>query len=260
MPHVLAISNQKGGVAKTTSALTIAAQFAKSGKRVLAIDLDSQANLTLGLGLGSKIRDRSSQTILDVLLEDCLLSEAFCKTKHKGLETLTLIPANRRLARAETELKGQVGFDALLRDQLAELEDFDCVVLDCPPSLGVLTMNALVAADRVLVPVQCEFFSISGLASLLDLVKVVKKRRNEALQLTILPTLYDRRNRICRDLLAELRKRFQEQLSGVVIDVDTRLREAAADGRPISLFAPKSRANKQYASLAKELLVYAHEA
>lgn len=251
MTRVIAVSNQKGGVAKTTTALTVASQLAKLGQSVLAIDLDPQGNMSLGLGVTPKPGDL---TIYDALVDDRPLEAAWVSTPHEPLKTLKLVPANRKLARAERELYGQVGFDAILKEKIDEVGPFDWVVLDCPPSLGVLTMNALVASNRVLVPVQCEFFSISGLASLLDLVKVVKKRRNPGLELKVLPTLYDRRNGICRGVLKELKSRFAQQISGVVIDVDTRLREAAAKGHPISLFAPRSRASKQYGNLTKELM------
>jgi chromosome partitioning protein len=249
--QVIAVSNQKGGVAKTTTALTVAAQLAKLGQSVLAIDLDPQANMSMGLGINLGPGDLCSY---DVLVDDRPLEAAWTATPHKKLPKLLVVPASRRLARAERELFGQVGFDGILREKIEETNPFDWVVIDCPPSLGVLTMNALVAANKVLVPVQCEYFSVSGLASLLDLVKVVKKRRNPDLVLNILPTLFDRRNGICRGVLKDLKSRFSQQLSEVVIDVDTRLREAAARGHPITIFAPRSRASRQYGKLTEELL------
>ena len=254
MSTVIAVSNQKGGVAKTTTALTVAAHFASMGQRVLAVDLDPQANLTLGLGLRGE--DAEGITAYEVLASDQALSAAARVTRHEALPQLRVVPANRRLARAERELYGEIGFEDILRERIVDC-DADVIILDCPPSLGVLTTNALVAADTVLVPVQTEYFSVVGLASLLDLIRVVRKRRNPELRVKILPTLYDRRNGICRDVLEGLRARFEDELAGVVIEVDTRLREASATGRPINLYAPRSRANRQYESLTRELLIYA---
>lgn len=255
MTRIIAVSNQKGGVAKTTTALTLAAHLAGLGERVLAIDLDPQANLTMGLGVG---RDGSTPAgTFEVLVEGLALGEAALPVPSDESGRFFLVPATRRLAKAERELAGEPGFDRILSSQLDVLSGFDAVVLDCPPSLGVLTTNALVASDLCLIPVQCEYFSAMGLASLLEVIEVVRRRCNPRLSWQVLPTLYDRRNGICKGVLAQLQKRFEGRMAGVVIDVDTRLREASARGRPISSFAPRSRANRQYQDLAKELLCHA---
>jgi chromosome partitioning protein len=248
--RVIAVANQKGGVGKTTTALSLAACLAQNGQRVLAIDLDPQENLTMGVGLEGV----EGPTLFEVLTQKISLSEAAHPSPHQGLETLSVVPAGPRLAQAEAELFGQIGFDEVLKTRLrGEAEDWDVVILDCPPSLGALTINAMSAADMALVPVQCEFFSARGVVKLLDVVEVVRERRNPNLALRVVPTLYDRRNNICRAVLAELRKEFGAEVSQVTIGIDTRVRESQAHGLPISVYAPRSRASLAYEALACEV-------
>lgn len=252
--RVLAVTNQKGGVAKTTTAVSLAAELARRGQRVLAVDLDPQSNLTLAFGLDPDgCAGRSAYDLL--ARRDVIVGDVALPVPAKGLATLRVVPSEVRLAQAEKELYGEVGFDELLRRKLdAVAGDFDLVVLDCPPSLGLLTVNALAAADTGIVPVQCEFFSAKGVVRLLELVSVVRERRNPGLTLRIVPTLFDARNNICRAVLKELRQQFPDELSHVSIAVDTKLREAAAAGLPIALYAPRSRASKAYGALAEEVL------
>jgi chromosome partitioning protein len=255
MLHVLAVSNQKGGVAKTTTAVSLAAEVARRGQRVLAVDLDPQSNLTLAFGLDpDAFRGKSSYDLLshrDVAVESVAVAA-------EGVRGVSIVPSEVRLAQAEKELYGEVGFDELLKRKLdACAERYDVVVLDCPPSLGLLTVNALAAATLCVVPVQCEFFSAKGVVRLLELVTVIRERRNPALALHVVPTLYDPRNNICRAVLKELKQQFPGELSRVAIGVDTRLREAAAAGLPIAVFAPRSRASLAYGELAKEVMAHA---
>jgi chromosome partitioning protein len=260
MAYVLAVSNQKGGVAKTTTAVSLAAEVARRGQRVLALDLDPQSNLTLAFGLDPD--GFAGRSCYDLLARPrATVAELAVPVAKRGLETLRVVPSEVRLAQAEKELYGEVGFDELLRRKLEVAdEDFDLVVLDCPPSLGLLTVNALAAAHMVVVPVQCEFFSAKGVVRLLELVTVVRERRNPDLAVTIVPTLYDARNNICRAVLGELKRQFKGELSKVAIGVDTRLREAAAAGLPIALYAPRSRASLAYGELAEEVLAHAQAA
>lgn len=249
--QVIAVSNQKGGVGKTTTALSLAAELALKGRRVLAVDMDPQENLTQGLGLGDT---PAETTLYEVLTTRATLHSAALSTSHRGMETLGVVPAGPYLSRAEMELVGQVGFDEILKRKLRAAEgSWDVAVLDCPPSLGALTINAIGAADLVLSPVQCEFFSARGVVKLLDVVELVRERRNPGLKFRVVPTLFDRRNNICRAVLAELRKEFGTDVSQVVVGIDTRMREAQAHGMPISLYSPRSRSALAYAALAQEI-------
>jgi chromosome partitioning protein len=258
MAQVVAVSNQKGGVAKTTTAVSLAAFVARRGQRVLAIDLDPQSNLTLAFGLDpDAFAGRSAYDLLS--RRETTVAQSI--VRPGCLPSLAIVPSDVRLAQAEKELYGELGFDELLRRKIDDAaDDFDLVVLDCPPSLGLLTVNALVAAQLCVVPVQCEFFSAKGVVRLLELVSVVRDRRNPDLALRVVPTLYDARNNICRAVLRELKEQFPRELSRVAIGVDTRLREAAAAGLPIALFAPRSRASIAYAKLAEEVLAHASAA
>jgi chromosome partitioning protein len=249
--RVITISNQKGGVAKTTTAIALSAALAEAGRRVLAIDMDPQSNLTMGLGLDP---DKLERSIFHVLLGECPAEAAVQAT---ALENLSLLPADLTLAGAEKRLFGEIGFDEILRSRLRPLRDagrFDYCVVDCPPSLGLLTVNAITAASVVTVPVQCEFFSARGLGQLLEIAETVREKRNPDLVVRVLPTLFDRRNRICREILQELKRAFPLNLFASVIGVDTRLRESAAAGSPITAFAPETRAASEYRALARELM------
>lgn len=245
--RVFTISNQKGGVAKTTTAISLAAALAERSRRVLAIDMDPQANLTMGLG---KDPDALPVTMFHVLTGRPL-EAAVVPTEVAGL---ALAPADLTLAGAEKRLFGEIGFDEILRSKLRPFEGrFDDVVIDCPPSLGLLTVNAITAATVVIVPVQCEYFSARGLGQLLEIASTVREKRNPTLAVRVLPTLYDRRNRVCREILAELRSAFPSEVLSTVIGIDTRLRESCAEGRPITEFAPETRAAAEYRALAAEL-------
>jgi chromosome partitioning protein len=253
--QVIAVANQKGGVGKTTTCLSLAAALAQAGQRVLAIDLDPQANLGLGVG---QDHDPSRPSAYEVLTTRLPLAQASRPVGLRGLERLALVPAGARLAQAEGELLGQIGFDEVLKGKLrAAGEVWDAVLLDCPPSLGALTINALGAADLVVVPVQCEFFSARGVVKLLDVVDLVRERRNPGLRVRLVPVLFDQRNGICRQVLAELQRELGDDVSPVTIGVDTKVREAQAKGLPVSLFAPTSRAAQAYAALAREVLALA---
>jgi len=249
--RVITISNQKGGVAKTTTAISLAAALAEAGKRVLAIDLDPQANLTVGLGVEPESLARS---VYHVLVGECGAEAAIVPTSTPGL---SLLPADITLAGAEKRLYGEIGFDETLKARLRPIVEqglFDAAVIDCPPSLGLLTINAITIAETVLVPVQCEFFSARGLGQLLEIADAVRERRNPGLLLRILPTLFDGRNKISKQIFSEMQRAFPRNMLESVIGVDTRLRESAAAGKPITTFDPASRAAAEYRALARELM------
>jgi chromosome partitioning protein len=248
--HVIAVANQKGGVGKTTTALSLASSLAHSGARVLVVDMDPQGNLTFGAGLDGEF----GNTLYEVLTTGTGIDEAAYACPHEALSSLEIVPAGNVLARAEGELYGQLGFDEILKRKLQHVRNlYDYVVLDCPPSLGALTINAVGAADMILAPVQCEFFSARGVVKLTEVVNLVRERRNPELLFRLVPTLFDRRNNICRAVLSELRKEFGADVSQVVIGIDTRMREAQARGRPICIDSPRSRSAIAYTALAGEI-------
>ncbi len=246
--NVLAISNQKGGVGKTTTAISLAAALVEKGSRVLLIDLDPQGNATSGLGI-SKDQPHS---IYGVLVRDEPLSEAVQPTAMAGFD---LLPSSPEMAGAEVELVPLMAREFRLREALGrEAAGYDTVLIDCPPSLGLLTVNALAAADAVLVPVQCEYYALEGLAQLLDTIEAVRERLNEKLEvLAIVLTMEDRRNRLSMQVIDEVRKHFPKLVARARIPRTVRLAEAPSHGKPISVYDPHSRAAKAYAELAREI-------
>ncbi|MCA8926356.1 MAG: ParA family protein [Planctomycetes bacterium] len=249
--QILSVANQKGGVAKTTTALSLATSLAQQGFRVLAVDMDPQENLSAGFGVELEDGDLS---LFEVLARKAKLADAVVPVELPGIDALSVLPAGPRLAQAEAELLGQVGFDELLKFKLAQVADaYDYVVLDCPPSLGALTINALGASQLVVVPVQCEFFSARGVAKLMEVVELVQERRNPTLQVRLVPTLFDKRNKISKVVLSELVDAFGARVSKIAVGVDTRVREAQVHGLPVSIYAPRSRASLAYEALACEV-------
>lgn len=252
---IVAVSNQKGGVAKTTTCLSLGAALAVKGHSVWLIDLDPQANLTLGLGFDPH---KVGLTSLELLVEGAELSALLIDTPVPGMR---LIPSALRLSVAERKLLGEIGFDEILAQRLrgssfegGALQQPDFVLIDAPPSLGVLTLNALSAADLVVVPVQCDFYAATGLSQLMDTLKVVKSRRRPEQELLVVPTLFDRRTRICSEILEQLRAHFAAHLSEVCIGVDVRIRDAALHGLPVELYAPRTRSAREYRALAAEIV------
>jgi chromosome partitioning protein len=251
MNGIMAISNHKGGVAKTTTCLSLGAALAERGRRALVIDLDPQADLTLATGLNAEDLPWSVADLLDCQVQAPPAGETIQPTRIDGLE---ILPADARLASVERALYEVENYEERLMQILDPCrESYAAILIDCPPSLGALTLMALNTAQQVLIPVQCEYYAARRLEGLLEVVEAVKERTLRDLDCRLLPTLYDQRNRICQGVLAQLQENFAEQVTKTVIGVDTRLRECPAAGEPVILYAPRSRASEQYRQLAREL-------
>ena len=249
MLKTIAIANQKGGVGKTTTAINLSAMLAYNKKRVLLIDFDPQANSTSGLG-GDK--QAPFKTIYEGLIMELNLAQL---VRNTGFERFDFIPADINLSGAELELAEMANREQQLARLLqAAREDYDFVLIDCPPALGLLTINALVAADSVIIPLQCEFFALVGMTQLLATIRLVKQQFNPKLAIEgILPTMYDIRNNISRQVLAELREHFPQYLFKAVIPRNVRLSEAPSHGLPIFYYEPTSKGAMHYSALAAEI-------
>jgi chromosome partitioning protein len=249
MGTVYAIANQKGGVGKTTTAVNVAACIAEAGFATLLIDIDPQANATLGLGLPKDL----VPNVYDVLCGRCELAAAVLDT---ALEHLKLVSAHPDLAAANVELPREPGSEGRLRAALAGVrERFDYVLLDCPPSLGPLTVNGLVAADRVIVPVQTEYFALEGLAGLLDTLALIQRELNPRLTIAgMLLTMHDGRTRLARDVEREVREHFPSLVFDTVIPRNVRVGEAPSFGRPVTHHDPHCAGADAYFELAKEVV------
>ena len=247
MTMVVAIANEKGGVGKTTTALSLGAALAELRQQVLLIDLDPQANLTLGVGLRP---GQAPASVADVLLGDAALSDILLPTQVAGL---SIAPASDDLLQAERFLPVRQDFELILRDALSASAHYDSVVVDCPPALGPLTRSALGAADLLVIPTQCEFFSAFALRQVINLVRSVRERVNPSLRYRLLLTMVDLRNTMHRSLAEEIRLAFGAAVFRSAIEVDARLRESPAFGKPITEYAPASRGAQQYRELAMEL-------
>jgi len=253
MTHIVAISNQKGGVAKTTTCMSLGAGLVELGNRVLVVDLDSQADLTMAAGLDA---DELPWTVVDLLdATGIMLPEVETGViQSTRMEGLDILPADLRLANVERTLYNRVDYEHLLSQVLARwMNEYNYILLDCPPSLGAITLMALTTAQMVLVPVQCEHYAARGLSRLLDIVAEVHKRTNSELTYHLLATMYDQRNNICKRVLTQLQTHFGPSMFKAVIGVDTRLRESPVTGEPILLYAPRTRAAEQYRVLAQEV-------
>jgi len=248
MGTIYAIANQKGGVGKTTTAVNVAACIAEAGYATLLVDIDAQANATVGLGVA---KDRSPN-VYDVLSGDATPDAALVET---DIPNLALLPAHPDLAGASVELPRQPGSETRLRDAIRPMRDrFAFVLLDCPPSLGPLTVNALVAADRVIVPVQTEYFALEGLAGLLDTLQLIQRELNPRLAVAgMLLTMHDGRTRLARDVEREVREHFPSLVFDTVIPRNVRIGEAPSFGRPVIHHDPHSSGAEAYFSLAREV-------
>jgi len=249
MTQTIAFTNQKGGVAKTTSCLSLGACLSEMGKIVLLVDLDPQASLTLSLGLEPK---KLRHTVGDALLGNASLVGVSRESSVFGLD---IVPANQGLVVLDKILYGRPGFQFRLKNGLDTIEEdfYDYILIDCPPSIGTLTLNALTAADLLIIPIQCEYYAARTLRHYSELIKRVREKTNPQLTYRVLVTMYDRRNKICQTILGQMRRGLSEVLFDTIIEVDTKLRESPVFGQPITLYAPKTRGARQYRALAKEL-------
>lgn len=252
--HIIAVTNQKGGVGKTTTAISLSACLADSGKRTLLVDLDPQGNATSGLGIDKTGLEKN---LYDCLIEQTPMEEVVQKTAVKKLD---VIPATMDIAGAAVELVTMDDREYILKTCLQAYlagakKKYDFVVIDCPPSLGLLTINALVAADSVLIPVQCEFYALEGLAQLMQTVEMVRTSLNEKLHvLGLLMTMYDGRTNLSIQVTEEVKKYFSGQVFKTIIPRNVRLGEAPSYGEPITMYDPNSKGAEVYRKLAKEVI------
>ncbi|MGB8693938.1 MAG: ParA family protein [Steroidobacteraceae bacterium] len=251
MKRVIAVANQKGGVGKTTTAVNLSASLAATRRRVLLIDLDPQGNATTGCGIDKSTLERGT---LEVLLGECAAGDAIVPVSSAGMD---LLPANQDLTAAEVQLLAMpAGRERRLRDALAPLRDqYDVIFIDCPPSLNILTVNALIAADSVLIPMQCEFYALEGLSSLVSTVEQIRGSANPTLEIEgVLRTMFDPRNNLANEVSSQLLSHFGEKVFRTVVPRNVRLAEAPSFGRPALVHDKDSRGALAYLALAGEML------
>src|SRR5690625_2489809 len=250
MGKIISIANQKGGVGKTTTSVNLSACLAVLGKRVLLVDVDPQGNATSGVGIN---KADVNHCIYNVLVEDLEAKDVCVPT---DVQNLDIIPATIQLAGAEIELVPTISREIRLKNALNKLkDDYDYIIIDCPPSLGLLTLNALTSSDTVLIPVQCEFYALEGLSQLLNTIRLVQKHLNKQLMIEgVLLTMLDARTNLGLQVIEEVKKYFQDKVYKSIIPRNVRLGEAPSHGQPIIVYDPKSKGAEVYQELAKEVI------
>ena len=249
MGKIISVANQKGGVGKTTTTVNLSTILAKKGKKVLLIDTDPQGNATSGLGVSKDVE----LSVYDILIGDTEFDETLQETAIKNLK---VCPSNISLAGAEVQLVSMMSREQRLKTKLDKIKDqYDYILIDCPPSLGLVTLNAFTASDSVLIQVQCEYFALEGLGQLLNTVNLVKKHLNKNLEIEgALLTMYDARTNLSNQVVKEVKKYFEDKVYKTVIPRNVRLSEAPSYGMPITVYDPRSKGAKAYEKFAKELL------
>lgn len=248
MGKVVSIANQKGGVGKTTTSVNLSTILAKKGKKVLMIDADPQGNASSGVGIDKDVEE----SVYDILIDDTEIEKVVKKTNIKNL---SICPSNINLAGAEVELVSMMSREYRLKEKLDSIKDnYDYIIIDCPPSLGLVTLNAFTASDSVLIPVQCEYYALEGLGQLINTVNLVKKHLNKNIEIEgALLTMYDIRTNLSNQVVKEVKKYFEEKVYKTVIPRNVRLSEAPSYGMPITLYDPRSKGAKAYEKFVKEL-------
>lgn len=256
MSKIIAIANQKGGVGKTTTAVNLGACLSSLGKKVLVVDIDPQGNTTSGIGIN---KADVNYCIYDVLINEVHPKQAVIET---ALPNLHLIPATIQLAGAEIELVPTISREIRLKKSLALIRgQYDYMLIDCPPSLGILTINSLTASDSVLIPIQCEYYALEGLSQLLNTIRLVQKHLNTSLQIEgVLLTMFDARTNLGIQVIEEVKKYFQQKVYQTIIPRNVRLSEAPSHGQSIITYDPKSKGAEVYLELAKEVIMYEQQA
>jgi chromosome partitioning protein len=254
--RILAITNQKGGVGKTTSCVNLAASLASFGSRVLLVDLDPQGNATTGSGIDKSVL---KHTIYHVLIGEKEIKAVITRPEQGGFD---VVPANRDLAGAEVELVNEIGRETRLKIALSLVaDDYDYILLDCPPALNLVTVNALTAADAVMIPMQCEYYALEGLSDLVNTIKKVRTHLNESLEIEgLLRTMFDTRNMLAQQVSAQLVSHFGDKVYQTVIPRNIRLAEAPSHGMPALIYDKSSKGAQAYLALAKEIRVRAKKA